>query len=106
MPPRVPPFPMRVDHKTRPSRSGSTACTTPDFCPATSARLPLESVTRLGDDAKSRSGPFESGQFDLSGMRHALVYASSAVIWRDHRILPVSRSRAMKASLFAVGGSL
>ena len=30
-PPSVPPLPIRVDHSTSPLRSGSSACTTPDF---------------------------------------------------------------------------
>src|SRR5205814_8889511 len=105
-PPLIPPLPTRVCHRISPLRSGSTAWTTPDFCPATSARLPFASDTRRGGDAKSKSGPFDSGQFTLSSRRQAVFQASAAVVCRDQRILPVSRSNATKASLVVVAGSL
>ena len=78
----------------------------PDFCPAMRARRPLGRFTRIGDDEKSKSGPFTLGQFVLSGSRQAETYASSFVICLCQSILPVSRSSAMKASLASVAGSL
>src|SRR2546425_11437817 len=102
----MPALPTRVCHNTAPWRSGSTACTTPDFCPATSARRPLGSVIRMGAEAKSKSGPSDSAQFDLSVSRQAVFHASETVTWRDQRTLPEDRSNATKASLLLVGGSL
>ena len=78
----------------------------PDFCPATSARLPLASVTRMGGDAKSKSGALMSGQLVLSGSRQAVFQASPAVICFNQRILPESRSIATNASLVPVAGAL
>ena len=78
----------------------------PDFCPATSARRPFESVTRIGGDEKSKSGALTSGQLVLSGSRHAVFQASPAVIWRAHRIFPVSRSMATNESLMFEAGAL
>ena len=104
MPPRVPPFPMRTCHKTSPSLSGSMAWTIPDFWPATSIRFPFENVTRIGEVPKSKSGPLASGQLLLSAMRHAMFHTSEAVICRDHRSFPESRSIARNASLVGVEG--
>ena len=61
----MPPLPTRSCHRISPLRSGSMAWTTPDFCPATSARRPLASVTRMGGEAKSKSGPSAFGAVDL-----------------------------------------
>ena len=77
----------------------------PDFCPASNARLPFFSVTRMGEAPKSKSGPSTSGQLVRSGRRQADVYASLARHLAVQRILPVFRSSAMKASLRAVAGS-
>ena len=60
----------------------------------------------MGDELKSKSGPFASAQLLLSGRRHATVQASDDVIWRDQRTFPESRSIATMASLVRVGGSL
>src|SRR5215213_6291458 len=105
-PPIVPPSPTRVAQSTSPFLSGSTAYTIPDLWPAARMRLPPASVTRIGDEEKSKSGPFEVGQLVLSARRQAETYASIAVACFTHRILPVSRSRARKASLIGDGGSL
>jgi len=105
-PPSVPPVPTRCCQRILPLSSGSTACTTPDFCPATSARLPLASDTSIAGEEKSKSGAFSSGQFVLSAMRHAVFQASPVVICRAQRIFPVSRSSAMNASLMFVAGAL
>src|SRR5207344_1827228 len=105
-PPLMPPWPTRFCHSTAPSRSGSTAWTTPDFCPATSARRPFARLTRIGGEAKSKSGPFDAGQLVVSSRMQALFQASAADVWRDHRSLPDARSNARNASLVGVGGSL
>src|ERR1700687_3372428 len=105
-PPLIPPLPTRVCHRTSPLRSGSTAWTTPDFCPATSARRPLAKVTRIGGEAKSKSGASVFVQLILSAMRQEVFQASATVTWWDQRILPESRSNAMNESLLPVGGSL
>src|SRR5437870_3328430 len=60
----------------------------------------------MGDELKSKSGPFASAQLLLSGSRHATVHASAAVICWDHRIFPDASSMATTASLVRVGGSL
>ena len=78
----------------------------PDFCPATSARLPVASVTSIGGDEKSKSGAFVSGQLVLSGSRHAVFHTSPAVICFDQRIFPVSRSIATNESLMFDAGAL
>jgi hypothetical protein len=65
-----------------PPPSGSTAVTTPDFCPATSARFPFARLTRIADEPKSKSGPLAAGQFGpLAG--HATLKASPDVICRE-----------------------
>src|SRR6185503_3254109 len=79
-PPIVPPSPTLTCQSTLPSASGSSPCTIPDFCPATSTRRPVGSVTRIGDELKSKSGPFDSAQLVLSGRRQATIHASAAVI--------------------------
>jgi len=87
-----------------PSRSGSTAVTTPDFCPATSARFPFCRVTRIADEPKSKSGPLAAGQFGpLPGQ--ATLKASPAVICRDQTSLPKAASNARMASDVSVAGS-
>ena len=80
----------------------------PDFCPATSARRPLASVTRIGDDAKSKSGPFDVGAVGLvrqpARRRVQRPSASSAC---DHRIFPdVEVERDERVAHVGVGGSL
>src|SRR5579864_2452699 len=105
MPPIAPPSPTRACHRIWPRGSGSTAYTTADFCPKSSARRPLGSETRLADDAKSKSGPFESGQFILSVRKQELFHASLAVICLDQRISPEDIRKATTASLIDVGGS-
>ena len=77
-----------------------------DFWPATSARRPFDSVTRIGEALKSKSGPFDSGQLVLSWRRHADTYASAGDICLLQSILPVFRSSAMNESLVFDGGSL
>src|SRR5215472_9662925 len=76
MPPTVPPLPRRACHNTWPLRSGSSPYAIPDFCPTISARLPFGSVIRMGDWAKSKSGPPESGQLVLSSRKQELFHAS------------------------------
>src|SRR6185436_17298397 len=105
MPPTAPPSPTRACHRIWPFRSGSMAYTTADFCPSSSARRPLGSDTRLADEAKSKSGPFESGQFILSARKQELFHASLAVSCLDHRISPEDIRIATTASLIEVGGS-
>src|SRR6476661_8552551 len=105
MPPIAPPSPTRDCHRIWPLRSGSSAYTTADFCPTSSARFPLGSDTSIEDDAKSKSGPFESGQLILSCRKHELFQASFDVICLDHKISPVDILRATTASLIDVGGS-
>src|SRR5262245_66347422 len=70
-PPIVPPRPTRVCQRISPLLSGSRAWTMPDFCPATSARLPFARLTRIGEEEKSKSGPLTLGQLVLYGNRHA-----------------------------------
>src|SRR4029077_11151673 len=82
------------------------ACTMPDFWPATSARLPEASVTRIGGEEKSKSGALASGQLVLSGSRQAVFHASPDVICFHQRILPVSRSIATNESLMFDAGAL
>ena len=67
--------------------------------------LPDASVTRMGGDPKSTSGPLASGQFVGSGPPHARLNASPAVICCDHLIAPVFKSSATMASLVSAGGS-
>ena len=74
----------------------------PDFCPAIS-RSRLPALTSSADDPKSKSGPFSVGQFGVRSPQ-AELYASLAVICRDHAICPVLRSSAMTASLVLVAG--
>ena len=64
IPPLVPPRPMRVSHTILPSRSGSSAYTTPDFCAAMSRRRPPDARVRIGEAAKSKSGALVSAQFE------------------------------------------
>ena len=52
----------------------------PDFCPATSARRPFGSVTRMGGDAKSKSGASTLVQLIWSGRRQEVFQSSAAVI--------------------------
>src|SRR5262245_26067223 len=101
----APPSPIRDCHKILPFRSGSIAYTIADFCPSSSARFPLTSLTSMDDAAKSQSGPFESGQLILSVRKHELFHASPAVNCLDHRISPVDILSATTASLNDVGGS-
>src|SRR5712692_3551455 len=105
MPPIAPPSPTLACHRIWPFRSGSIAYTTADFCPSSSARFPLGSDTSIEDEAKSKSGPFESGQLILSCRKQELFHASFAVNCFDHRISPVDILRATTASLVDVGGS-
>src|SRR4029077_14220686 len=105
-PPMVPPSPTRVCQMISPWRSGSTACTMADFWPATSARRPFDSVTRIGDALKSKSGPLDSGQLVLSGSARADTHAPADDICFHHSILPVFMSSAMNESLVFEGGSL
>jgi len=69
-------------------------------------KITQDAFGKIGDAPKSKSGPFDTAQFVLSGRRQAAVYASADVIWRDQRMRPVSRSSATKASLNGDGGSL
>ena len=45
----------------------------PDFWPATSSALPFGERHEIGDELKSKSGPFDSAQLVLSGRRQAAV---------------------------------
>src|SRR6266849_5956343 len=105
MPPSAPPCPIRVCQRTSPCLSGSSACAMPDFCPITSALLPLSRETRIGGCPTSKSGPSASGQFVLNGVEQPLLLASLGVSCLDHRIVPVFASSAITASLVVVGGS-
>src|SRR5579864_5225132 len=49
-PPLVPPLPTRVCHRISPLRSGSSAYTTPDFCPASKTSRPLSSFSSRTDE--------------------------------------------------------
>src|SRR3984957_10643176 len=71
-PPFRPPFPTRVCHNIFPFASGSNPYTTPDFCPATIISFPFGAWTRIGEEPKSKSGPFGGGQF-TPFVRHAEV---------------------------------
>src|SRR6266852_5810843 len=105
MPPTAPPSPIRDCQRVWPFRSGSIAYTIADFCPSSNARFPVGSVTSIEDAAKSKSGPFESGQLILSVRKHELFHASLAVNCLDHKISPVDIFSATTASLIDVGGS-
>jgi len=48
IPPSAPPLPTRVCQRILPCWSGSSAWTTPDFCPK-QTRCPLRKLTRIGD---------------------------------------------------------
>src|SRR5215510_14633584 len=105
MPPIVPPLPTLACHNISPLRSGSIAYAIPDFCPSSSARRPLLKDTSAAEEAKSKSGPSESGQFTLPVSGHELFHASPAVSCLDHKIRPVDICKATTASLNGVGGS-
>src|SRR5262249_51194151 len=76
MPPLLPPGESRCCHRIAPLLSGSSACTTPDFCPAMSARLPRGRSTRIAEEEKSWSGPAVCGQptFSAPGRSQATLY--------------------------------
>jgi len=101
-PPLTPPLPTRVCQTISPLRAGSTAVTTPDFCPATSRSRP-PAVTSNAEDPKSKSGPFSEGQLPEL-LPQAELYASPDVTCLTQRIFPVLMSSAMNASLVFVGG--
>src|SRR5262249_61649799 len=101
--PSLPPHPAK---RIVPPPPGYIASTSRNFCNATSARLPIASVTSIGGDEKSKSGAFSSGQFVLSGRRQAVFHASPVVICFDQRIFPVSRSMATNESLMFEAGAL
>ncbi len=90
----------------RPDGRDRAACTMPDFWPATSARRPFDSVTRIGDALKSKSGPFDAGQLVLSGSRQPTRRRRSLSSAGSTESCRFSRSSAMNASLVFDGGSL
>src|SRR5215471_20701051 len=94
---------MRVLHSTLPLLA-SRPCTTPDFWPTTSRRSPFGSVTSIGGDPKSKSGPLPAGQFAASTPPQARFQASPLVSWLTHLIAPELRSSAMIASLVGAAG--
>src|SRR3984957_5019337 len=102
-PPSVLPLPTLFCQTISPPSSGSRAVTTPDFCPATRMRLPLERLARTADDPKSKSGPLDLGQLIPFGQ--ARVNASPGVICRVHAKSPEPTPRARKASDVSVVGS-
>jgi hypothetical protein len=59
----------------------------------------------MADEAKSKSGPSEFGQFTLPESWHELFHASFAVNCLDQRISPLDICKARTASLITVGGS-
>src|SRR5262249_29051105 len=97
-PPFVPPLPTRVCHKISPFLSGSSAYTTPDFCPASSTSRPFGDFSSSTDDPKSKSGPGQVAAVQ------APLNTSPGVTCFDHRIRPVFRSIASTASLMSVDG--
>src|SRR5262245_53175679 len=84
-PPNMPPLPMRVLHRTLPV-AASRPWTTPDFWPTISRRWPDGSVTSIGGDPKSTSGPLAAGQLVGSAPPHARFHASPLVSWLIHLI--------------------
>ena len=48
----------------------------------------------MAEDAKSKSGPSELGQFTLPGSWHELFHASFAVNCFDHRIWPEDHAQS------------
>src|SRR5436190_17356354 len=101
---------------TAPCFSGSRAPTVPFFCPTIKTSRPSDSGSRMGEAAKSESGPRSSGQFsDLLNADGAAccwafigaqpaIHASSAVACADQRIWPVSILKAIRESVvFAAG---
>ena len=105
MPPIRPPLPTRCCQRISPFRSGSTACSTPDFWPANRTRRPFAKVTRIADEPKSKSGPRASGQFESSAVSQPMFHASFGVNCRDQMNSPVRRSKATIASLVSDAGS-
>jgi hypothetical protein len=89
--------------------SGSNAQPTPDFWPATITSLPSGRFTRIGALPKSKSGPRSSagGQFaPFCGPPQPTMKMSFAVTCDVHLTAPVSRSKAMMASLVGCCGSV
>src|SRR5437868_5635877 len=98
-PPFALPLPTRVCHTISPFLSGSSAVTTPDFCPAKSSSRPLASFRSMAEDPKSWSGP---GQPPF--VVHAPLKTSFDVTCFAHMMRPVLISRATTASLIDVPG--
>ena len=101
-PPLEPPEPTRLRQTTAPFLSGSSAKTSPDFCPA-SSNSPSLGSTRITNAPKSKSGPFSFGRL-APPPRQAAFHASLASAWKTQRRAPVWRSSAMMASLVSVAG--
>ena len=100
-----PPTPKRVDHTILPFWSGSSPCSSADFCPCTSICLPPPISTRTGEPPRSTSVPAFSGQLPLSPLRAAQPQLNmSGAVCRLHLILPVSMSMAITASAVLMSG--
>jgi hypothetical protein len=106
-PPALPPWPTCFCQNSSPCLSGLQACPRPAFWPAINVRWPFASSTKIGDEPKSKSGPFASGQlFRCSGAALQSTWnAWPSVRWRDHAGFPVAMSKARNASEVRAGGS-
>src|SRR5579885_3503959 len=97
-PPFVPPLPTRVRQIISPRRSGSSAYTIPDFCPANSTSRPFGSFSSSTAEPKSKSGPGHPLPV------HTPLKISPGVICRNQAIRPLFASSAITASLISVAG--
>ena len=79
----------------------------PLLVPASSTRLPLGSVLRIGELPMSMSGPIGVGQASLRvGPLQPPMNTSFSVAWYDHRSFPELMSTAMMASVVRGDGAV